>query len=131
MGPHPIYIYNIYIYMYNTLVPGSTDFILHQPLIFQVSCQLSPRLSRLRLHCTVNSVALLLAGGCSVERCEVDVADGLMGWKSEVDIDLYNGIYVIHKVWHICIHLWHIHWVWPPPSNSDHQDYCIFSRGSL
>ena len=28
------------------------------------------RLSRLRLHCTVNSVALLLAGGCSVERCE-------------------------------------------------------------
>ena len=22
-----------------------------------------------------------------------------MGWKSEVDIDLYNGIYVIQKVW--------------------------------
>ena len=24
-----------------------------------------------------------------------------------------------------------IGWVWPPPSNSDHQDYYIFSRGSL
>ena len=24
-----------------------------------------------------------------------------------------------------------IYWVWPPHSNSDHQDYYIFSRGSL
>ena len=24
-----------------------------------------------------------------------------------------------------------IHWMWPPPSNSDHQDYYIFSRESL
>ena len=22
-------------------------------------------------------------------------------------------------------------WMWPPPSNSDHQDYYIFSRESL
>ena len=26
---------------------------------------------------------------------------------------------------------WPITWVVPPPSNSHHQDYCIFSRGSL
>ena len=26
---------------------------------------------------------------------------------------------------------WHISWVWPLPSNSDHQDYYIFSRESL
>ena len=24
-----------------------------------------------------------------------------------------------------------IYWVWPPPSSSDHQNYYIFSRGSL
>ena len=24
-----------------------------------------------------------------------------------------------------------ISWMWPLPSNSDHQDYYIFSRGSL
>ena len=31
------------------------------------------------------------------------------------------------------IHAWYIYipWMWPPPSNSDHQDYYIFSRGSL
>ena len=41
----------------------------------------------------------------------------------------------------VCIHIYiwininyqidiYIYWVWPPHSNSDHQDYYIFSRGS-
>ena len=32
--------------------------------------------------------------------------------------------------WNATLHIWCIRWVWPPHSNSDHQRYHVFSRGS-
>eukprot|EP00434_Breviolum_minutum_P008500 symbB.v1.2.007499.t2/scaffold458.1/size201867/5 len=55
-------------------------------------------LSRLRLHCTVNSVALLLAGGCSVERCEVDTSGKGVG----IEITASSAVRVLRCVLRDC-----------------------------